>query len=218
MTNPDLCPTCTCWSRTVRLEAFLFFIFSFLFFSCRKITDKATDPCHGVSFLECLVQGCTFVVLCFIGGLTAADHRRRNHGKVLLTDLKTFQVIEKDTWKTHRARKPSAVSLWAAEMKSSLLQRPGAYSNPHPSQKNWSFIKVKVECQVRYVRYVIGLGQKRATCQIQREGKQPLTLQSFSLLLLFWYGNIDKRKICIRESSKRAGVIGVIRESSKRAE
>lgn len=68
--------------------------------------------CHGVSFLECLMQGCTVGVLCFIGGLTAADHRRRNHGKGILPDLnKTFRVVEKDTWKTHRAHKPPAVSL-----------------------------------------------------------------------------------------------------------
>lgn len=108
----------------------------FLFFLCREITDKAAESCHGVSLLECLMQGCTFAVLCFIDRLAAVDHRRRNHGKVVLMDFnKTFQVVEKDTWKTHRARNPPAVSLWAARQRWSHLYLSGLVLNPHPSHK-----------------------------------------------------------------------------------
>lgn len=70
------------------------------------------DLCHGVSFLECLSKAAHLGFCVSIGGLTAADRRRRNHGKVVRTDPnQTFQVVEKDAWKSHRARKPPAVSL-----------------------------------------------------------------------------------------------------------
>lgn len=77
-----------------------------------------------------------------------------------------------------------------AEAASRLYQPPDL----HLSWKNRFLCSVKVDCQVRYVPYVIGLDQKRAACQIQRGGKSKETLQSFSLLVLFWIGVIDKRR------------------------
>lgn len=98
------------------------------------------------SFLECLVQGCTFMVLCFIHGLTAVYHRRRNNGKLSPTDLnKTFQVVVAAKWYVENSSCPqtsSCLALSCTEMKSSLLNRPCVYTIP---SQNWPLSIVKVE-------------------------------------------------------------------------
>lgn len=102
---------------------------------CRKITDKAADLYRGSSFLECLMRGCTFRVLGFILGLKAAYHRRRNNGKPIPTDLnKTFQVVVAANRYVEKSSCPQTSNCLAlsytTEMKSSLLNRPRAYTIP----------------------------------------------------------------------------------------